>query len=381
MAIVPIRKIKYSLKQFPFIVPPRLIYSCRVWIDTQNSKANNYKSARSSWYELAEKSESHVHPLPQTVQAPNKQAFDANMSYQTGDGYLHMVRNCFLYRHKGIVLTNFHSCFQEFTHHFNISSLARFFRKHPFYTYSKSYTEMQGTGAVLISPESHNYYHWMSDVLPRVKLYSKVFDQVDHFCVASSVPQKFLDVLPQFGIPKEKLLLVKDDEKLHFQNLFVASLPGSEGRAPKWAVDFVREKLMPKKKPAEPKRKIYFKRGTSVERKILNEDEVIGILTRQGFEIIEPDTLTIGEQAALMQETEIVVSAHGAALTNLLFASDKCSLIEIFTPDYFRTDCFYTLAGMLNINYWYILGTKPKGAAWGDIEVPEDVLINTLAKL
>lgn len=221
----------------------------------------------------------------------------------------------------------------------------------------------------------------MSDVLPRIKLYSKVFDQVDHFCVASSVPQKFLDVLPLFGIPKEKLLLVKDDEKLRFQNLFVASLPGSEGRAPKWAVDFVREKLLPESNSAEPKRKIYFKRGTGVERKILNEDAVINILSEQGFEIVEPDKLTIPQQAALMQEAKVVVSAHGAALTNLLFASKNCSLIEIFTPDYFRTDCFYTLAGMLDISYWYILGTKPKNAAWGDIEVPEDVLINTLAKL
>lgn len=375
------KKIRFFAKQLPFVVPPRLIYSCRLWIDAQNSKANNYRSARSSWYELVEKTESHVHPLPQTVQAPNKQAFDANMSYQTGEGYLHMLRNCFIYRHKGIVLTNFHSCFQEFTHHFNISSLSRFFRKHPFYTFSKSFTEIQGTGALLISPESHNYYHWMSDVLPRIKLYGKIFDQVDHFCVASSVPQKFLDVLPLFGIPKEKLLLVKDHEKLHFQNLFVASLPGSEGRAPKWAIDFVRKKLLTATKLAEPTKKIYFKRGTAVERKILNEDTVIQILSERGFEVIEPDKLSIPQQAALMQETKVVISAHGAALTNLLFATDSCSLIEIFCPDYFRTDCFYTLTGILKINYWYILGTKPQGANWGDIEVPEDVLINTLAKL
>lgn len=376
----PSKHTRVLVKQFPFIVPAKLIYSCRVWIDAQNSKANNYRAARSSWYELVEKSEGHVNPLPQTVQAPNKQAFDANMSYQTADAYLHMLCNCFLYRHKGIILSNFNSCFQEFTHNFNISSLSKFFRKHPFYTFSNTYTDLKGTGAVLISPESHNFYHWMSDVLPRIKIYSKVFDQVDYFCVASSVPQKFLDVLPAFGIPKEKLLLVKDDEKLHFDNLFVASLPGSEGRAPRWAADYVREKLLPPKKLAAT-RKIYFKRGTVTERKILNEDAIIGLLVSNGFEIIEPDKLSISQQAALMQETKLVVSAHGAALANLLFVSEHCSMIEIFSPDYFRTDCYYTLAGMFKINYWYILGSKPNGAAWGDIVVPEDVLTNTLARI
>ena len=292
-----------------------------------------------------------------------------------------MIRNCFLYRHKGIILSNYHECFQEFTHDFNISSLQQYFRRHPFYTFSKRFTTVIGTGAVLISPESQNYYHWMSDVLPRIKLYARVFDQIDHFYVASSVPEKFLEILPAFGIPAEKLVRVADLEKLHFQNLFVASLPGSEGRAPQWAVNYIREKLLPGNNPGKPFRKIYFKRGASAERKILNEDALEDLLKAQGFEIIEPDKLSIAGQIILMQETSLVVSAHGAALTNLLFANEGCTVIELFSPDYFRTDCYYTLANMLKINYWYILGTKPNGAKCGDILIPEDVLSDTLTKL
>ena len=381
MKIFSSKSLRFLAKQIPFAFPSRLIYSCREWIDTQNSRANNYRSARSSWYELAEKSESHIHPLPKTLQAPNKQAFDPNMSYKTTDSYLHMIRNCFLFRHKGIILSSFHGCFQEFTHDFNISSLQQYFRKHPFYTFSLNFTKVEGTGAVLISPESQNYYHWMSDVLPRIKLYQSVFEQIDHFYVASSVPQKFLDVLPAFGIPAKKLVRLPDSEKLHFENLFVASLPGSEGRAPEWAVNYVREKLSPINKVLAGSRKIYLKRGNAVERRILNEDALIIYLSSQGFEIIEPDKLSILEQAALLSETSIVVSAHGAALTNLLFAPQNCTVIELFSPDYFRTDCFYTLAGILNLNYWYILGTKPQGAKWGDIILSEDILADTLAKI
>jgi hypothetical protein len=374
------KQIKYLAKQFPFF-KPKMVASCRDWIDEQNRKGDRYRSARASWYELVEKSEHQVHPLPQTAQMPQKQAFDINMSYRTADSYLFMLRNCFLFRQKGIVLSNYHYCFQEFTHHFNISSLKRFFKKNPFYTFSNDYKEITGTGAVLLSPESHNYYHWLSDVLPRIKLYEKVLDQVDHFCVSSSVPEKFLDVLPAFGIPQNKLLLVKDTEKLHFDNLLVASLPGSEGRAPQWAVDYVREKLLPKQKGA-PAKKLYFKRGDMAgKRRILNEQRVIKLLAAQGFEIIEPDKLSISEQAALMQDAKIVVSVHGAALSNLLFASENCTVIEVFSPDYFRTDCFYTLSGILKLNYWYIVGIKPAGAEWGDITIPEEILEKTLNKI
>jgi hypothetical protein len=39
------------------------------------------------------------------------------------------------------------------------------------------------------------------------------------------------------------------------------------------------------------------------------------------------------------------------------------------------------LSGLLKINYWYILGTRPGNADWGDIIVPEDVLADTLDKI
>jgi len=113
----------------------------------------------------------------------------------------------------------------------------------------------------------------------------------------------------------------------------------------------------------------------------LNEERVVKLLSAQGFEIIEPDKLSIGEQVAVMQDAKIVVGAHGAALSNLLFAPENCTVIEIFSPDYFRTDCFYTLSGILNLDYWYIVGTKPAGAEWGDITVPEEILEQTLNKI
>jgi len=374
-------KAKRLIKQFPFIYPIRIIASCKEWIDKQNIKGGLYKGMRGHAYELKENSENHALLLPRLRTDSDAKKFSTNIFYQTAPVYLFYLKDCHIFRQMGLVLSNRGAVFQEFTHHFNISSLSRFLFNHPFYTYSQKIKKIDGIGAMLVSPQSHNYYHWLFDVLPRIKLYNAVLDQVQYFCISAKVPQKFIDILTEFGIPANKVLLIDDNVKLHFDALFVASLPGSEGRSPKWGIDFVREKLLKVPQNPNPTRKLYFRRGDHVERKILNEESVITLLSSSGFEIIEPGELSITEQIDLMHDARIVVALHGAALGNLLFASDKCSVIEIFSPDYFRTDCYFTLARILNLNYHYLLGIKPANAPWGDITVNETEFAEIIEKL
>ncbi|MBC7400087.1 MAG: glycosyltransferase family 61 protein [Mucilaginibacter sp.] len=372
-------QVKFWLKQFPFIYPKSIIASCKNWIDKENAKDGIYTGIRKHTYSLVEEPENHTHKLPVLADKGDADKFSANVFYQTAPSYLYYLKDCYVYKQRGLVLTNRNALFQEFTHNFNIEPLKRFILKNPFYTFSSQTKNIKGVGAMLVSPQSHNYYHWLFDVLPRIRLYADVLDHISHFCISAAVPQKFLDMLPQFGIPLNKILLVNDIDKLHFDNLYVASLPGSEGRAPKWGIDYVRKKLLPNTSP-EPTRKIYLKRGDQGERKILNESAIISLLEKAGFEIIDPETLSIEAQIELMQKVKLVISAHGAALSNLLFVQEGIEVIELFSSDYFRTDCYFTLARMLNLRYQYLLGTKPANANWGDIEVSEEVLFKLLHK-
>jgi len=376
MDLIP--QAKFWIGQFPFIVPKNIIHSCQEWILNQRKRKGQYFHQRGPWSETIFP-ESFFHLCgPATLGLPNEIAFYNNRSYRTDESRLFYLQNSYLFGRKGLVLTVDHQVFQEFSHHFDISSLKKFLWKNPFYTFTKNFKRIDGIGAVLISPESHNYYHWLNDVLPRIKLYEAVLDEIDHFCISSDVTPKFLEVLSNFGIPANKILLIKQGEKLRFDHLYVSSLPGSEGRSPQWAIDYLRDKLIKSPGPAKPAKKIYFKRGINSDRRILNEDSIINTLKNNGFEIIDPVKLTIHEQINLMQQAKIVVSAHGAALSNLLFSQNNLMVIELFSPDYFRTDCYYTLSSILKLNYWYIVGEKPAGANWGDIIVPEEMLIKTI---
>ncbi|GAB3927698.1 glycosyltransferase family 61 protein [Mucilaginibacter myungsuensis] len=375
-------RIKDILKQFPFIYPSAIVKSCKDWIDRQNADAGVYKGLRGHQYRLVIPPEDHQFDLPDLQDGRDATKFNDNVFYSTPPAYLYSLKDVYLYKQMGLVLSNRNALFQEFTHHFGISSLSKFLRKNPFYTYATNIKRIAGTGAVLVSPESHNYYHWLSDVLPRIKLYQSVMGHIDHYCISAAVPEKFLAILPSFGIPMTKILLVNDQEKLHFNTLYVASLPGSEGRSPKWAVDHVRDKLIPLgTDPVIANKKIYFKRGPSGQRKLINEENIIGLLQQHGFDVIDPDDLSITEQINLMQHASVIVSVHGAALSNLLFANKGISVIEFFSTDYFRTDCYFTLSRMLALNYHYIKGNKPASANWGDIEVDETKLADMLTKI
>ena len=373
-------KLKAFLFQFPFIVPRKIIISCEDWIKNNFRIQGNYLGIRGPWFKnIHPSSFLHLSP-PKTVGFVNHTAFKGNQNFYTGNSNLFYLQNCFLLGHMGLILTKKNEVFQEFTHNFNISGLKKFFYKNPFYTYSSKFIKAGFTGAVLISPQRQNYYHWISDVLPRIKLYEDVFNEIDYFCVPSNVPTKFLDLLPNFGINKEKLYLVNEKEKIFFDHLFVASLPGSEGRAPIWAINYLREKLV-KINESTPREKFYIKRGIGTKRQVVNEVKVIEVLEQKGFKIINPDELTVFDQIKLMEKAKVVISVHGAALTNLLFVNKNTSVIEIFSSDYFRTDCFYTISAMQNLNYYYLIGEKNKISSWGDVTINIDLLLKTITEI
>jgi len=370
--------IKPILKQFPFIYPPRFIGSCREWIDRRNRKSGLYAGARQHSYELLEPAEHHTFPLPELADPADTAKFSNNLFYTTAAAYLFSLKDVYTYRQSGLVFSNRNALFLEFTHHFGISSLSRFILKKPFYTYGYPIKNIPGISALLLSPQSQNYYHWLFDVLPRIKLYQPVMGHIRYFCISSAVPEKFLAVLPLFGITADRLLLVSDAEKLHFDSLYVSSLPGSEGRSPRWGIQFVRSVLLGNQAAPLKHKKLYLNRGAKAGRGILNEESLIRLLEKQGFEIIEPDELTIAQQITLTRQAEIVVGAHGAALSNILFAQEGTRVIEFFPPDYFRTDCYFTLARLLKLDYQYLKGSKPAGANWGEMLVDEHAVIRLL---
>ncbi len=105
----------------------------------------------------------------------------------------------------------------------------------------------------------------------------------------------------------------------------------------------------------KPIPKLYVSRKKAQRRKIINEQEVEAYLLKQGFEQICFEDYTVFEQIFLMQNANVLVSMHGAGLTNIIFMDPGSFLLEL-TPMVERKEQFrfpfWRIASLLEINYY-----------------------------
>lgn len=109
--------------------------------------------------------------------------------------------------------------------------------------------------------------------------------------------------------------------------------------------------------PAEPpRRRIFISRAKATRRRLLNEEEIWGILEPAGFERVLMEDLSLREQIELMRETTILFAIHGAGLTNMMFCAPGTHVVEIADLS-FPNPNFYAIASALDHHYWLLAGT------------------------
>jgi hypothetical protein len=93
---------------------------------------------------------------------------------------------------------------------------------------------------------------------------------------------------------------------------------------------------------------------------VINEDEVLAALAPLGFVSYTMEELSFEDEVRLFSQAEIVVATHGAGLTNMIFAPQNLTVIELFSSsaDSFGSACFFVLAQALGFRYG-CLGANP----------------------
>lgn len=103
---------------------------------------------------------------------------------------------------------------------------------------------------------------------------------------------------------------------------------------------------------------LFVTRNESSMRRILNEEELLPGLKDLGFRIISPATLSLTEQIDAFRNARVVLSAHGAQLTNIIFCRPKTTLVEIFPEEGVHGSAFLRIASQMGFNYYYVVGEK-----------------------
>ncbi len=199
---------------------------------------------------------------------------------------------------------------------------------------------------------SANYFHWMTDCLPRLWLglqegRSDKVILMESFKNLPYVTQS-LDLL---GIQP---VYFKPGENLWVKNLVLTGRTANFANFNLPLTQLTREKLSVKSAES-PFRKVYVSRKLAPKRKVYNELEVELLVRKKGYEIIYMEKMGLKEQLTLMAETRILVSLHGAALTNMLFMQEGQTIVELRNQNDDKTNCYFNLASALGIRYFYTL--------------------------
>lgn len=220
---------------------------------------------------------------------------------------------------------------------------------------------LRGTAVILASASGANYYHWLLDSLPRLRLLQWAnipWDTIDAFLVNEPECPFVVQTLELLGIPRSRVVRCSKRQILTADLLLVPPLPTPlEGGVAPWACEFLRQALgpTPNAAAAQSDLRLYLSRRNSPRRRLANEEAVEALVLRHGFQIVRPEELSFPEQALLFSQATAVVGPHGAGFANIVFASPGARILELFHPQH-RAANYESISRILGLNYRRIIG-------------------------
>jgi capsular polysaccharide biosynthesis protein len=201
----------------------------------------------------------------------------------------------------------------------------------------------------------YGYFHWMTECMPR---YFMALIDLSHdiYFVPPLLEGYHFESLIALGFQTDELYRITKTVKA--ENLMLYERLAPSGNYNESVIRKMSSKIKSQLKINDqyPKRMIYVSREKASRRKVINEDQIITILKHYGFEIICFEDYSFSEQVKLMAETKILISIHGAGLTNMMFMKPNTHVVEIRKEMDNSNLCYYSLANACLINYYYIMG-------------------------
>lgn len=224
---------------------------------------------------------------------------------------------------------------------------------------------LQGKTLVLASTGGETYFHWMTDVLPRLRLIREAGLEpaaFQHILVNGTDKAFQKETLKMLGLPLSLCRTFPQNETAYLcEEAVVPSLPGVSGVVPPETIRFLRELSAPSESPSD--KKLFIGRGGASHRRLTQEKEIREALERRGFETVECSTLSVRQQAELFASASVVVAAHGAAATNLAFCRPGTRVLELFGPEYVNP-CYRDLCVAAELRHAAVIGNGDDGQVY-----------------
>lgn len=213
--------------------------------------------------------------------------------------------------------------------------------------------------AFIHSQWTRGYYHWMTESLPRALAVKAVAGDVTIL-----LPRSY----SSFHGHSLNLLGLRyayfPSHNVRIPRGYITSCAKHFGTTAPEVLQDLRA-LLRKAGPQAPHRprRLYISRRKARGRRVLNEDEILAVLSKFGFVEVVAEDLSFSEQVSLFSHCEYLIGIHGAGLTNMLCMPSGSRVIELLAKKNGLVDlrpntlslrydnCYIELAEALNHTY------------------------------
>lgn len=213
---------------------------------------------------------------------------------------------------------------------------------------------------------STSYFHWLVEYLPRLQFLQEIDRQQgrkSQLVVDASMPKWQVDSLRLMGYTPADLL-PWNGRASFVRNLVIPAYPRRlcepdrrfsmvSPSALKWLRSTVTSHLPStgSAQAASFSERILISRGQAAGRRVVNEQELLNVLSKRGFVAYSLEDLSFEDQVRLFMGAKVVIGPHGAGLANMIFSQDL-KVIELCGGP--ANASFFTLAASLGFNYGFL---------------------------
>ena len=216
-------------------------------------------------------------------------------------------------------------------------------------------SEVKGLHVLLSLDSGSNYFHWLCQLLPRIKLlsdYDLNYSKINGILIPHISDNIISESFSKLKVPQKLCINQKQSHIYNFKQMIVPSRPNRHIYFTQWSLDFLKSTFL--KKDYKQNLKLYIFRDPKYGRSIINNNEVWHFLKKMGYIKVDPDGISISKQAKLFNKASHVIGSHGASLANLSFCQPNTKVIEFFNQNYI-TPLYWNLCNILKLKYGYLI--------------------------
>ena len=213
----------------------------------------------------------------------------------------------------------------------------------------------------------NNYFHFFFDIIPKVYLVKKKIRIKINFYYVSAPKKWQIKIFKILGIAESKLISSSKNKHIFADQVICLDHPwyhkgfiqDQVKRMPKWVVLINRKIFLKKGSKFKCAKKIFLDRSSSRFNhcQIYNQKQVNKWVKKNDLNIYKPEKLSFKKQIYLFKKASVILGAHGAAFTNIIFCKPGTKIIEIIPANHPNRKC-ERVSKILKLKYFRI-ATKP----------------------